>query len=217
MIDNKSAAKKLQSIIDDLKQKSMMQNSSCKLLKFYVRDLLDFQQIKHNKLKKDIDDFNLKDAIQEVVDVLQYQASRAGIPIIIEYSGQLIKQADYNIRTDSLRLQQVLLNLLSNAIKYTERGEIKIMATLHQRTPTEKFIRIAVKDTGLGISKKDQRKLFRLFGTIENDRNLNKKGIGLGLCICKMISTQFGGDIHVNSILKRGSIFLFEFRCENSE
>ena len=82
----------------------MMQNSSCKLLKFYVRDLLDFQQIKLNKLKKDIEDFNLKDAIQEVVDVLQYQASRAGIPIIIEYIGELIKQCDYNISTDSLRL-----------------------------------------------------------------------------------------------------------------
>ncbi len=81
----------------------------------------------------------------------------------------------------------MLLNLLSNAIKYTEMGEVKIMASLNQRSPTERFIRIAVKDTGLGISKKDQKKLFRLFGTIENDRNLNKKGIGLGLCICKMV------------------------------
>ena len=91
------------------------------------------------------------------------------------------------------------------------------MVSLTQRTPSERFIRIAVKDTGLGISKKDQKKLFRLFGTIENDRNLNKKGIGLGLCICKMVSTQFGGDVYVNSKLNRGSIFLFEFKCDNQE
>jgi two-component system sensor histidine kinase EvgS len=62
------------------------------------------------------------------------------------------------------------------------------MVSLYQKSQTERFIRIAVKDTGLGISKKNQKKLFRLFGTIENDRNLNKKGIGLGLCICKKIS-----------------------------
>jgi two-component system sensor histidine kinase EvgS len=60
---------------------------------------------------------------------------------------------------------------------------------LNIRNINEKYIRVAVKDSGLGISRRNQKKLFKLFGTIENDRNLNKKGIGLGLCICKMIST----------------------------
>ena len=85
--DNKSASKKLQSIIDDLIVKSKMQNSSTKLLKFFVRDLLDFQQIKMNKLKKDVQSFNLRDGVQEVVDVLEYQASRAGIPISLDFVG----------------------------------------------------------------------------------------------------------------------------------
>ena len=61
--DNKSASKRLQGIIDDLIVKSKMQNSSTKLLKFFVRDLLDFQQIKMNKLKKDVQSFNLREAV----------------------------------------------------------------------------------------------------------------------------------------------------------
>ena len=113
-----------------------------------------------------------------------------------------------------MRLQQVLLNLLSNAIKYTERGQIRIMCTLRKRG-NRCFIRIGVKDTGLGISKRDQKKLFKLFNTLENDRNLNKKGIGLGLCICKQISKMFGGDIYVESAPNKGSIFLFEFELED--
>lgn len=131
LADNKPAAKRLQVIIDDLIAKSKMQNSSTKLLKFFVRDLLDFQQIKMNKLRKDIQKFNLREAIKEVVDVVEYQASRAGLPIIVDYISDELKDEDYEIRTDSLRLQQVLLNLLSNAIKYTERGEITLLVALN--------------------------------------------------------------------------------------
>ena len=103
--DNAQASKKLQGIIDDLIVKSKMQNSSTKLLKFFVRDLLDFQQIKMNKLKKDVQSFNLREAVQEVVDVLEYQATRAGIPILLDFIGDDLKKQDFHIRTDSLRLQ----------------------------------------------------------------------------------------------------------------
>ena len=82
-----------------------MQNSSTKLLKFFVRDLLDFQQIKMNKLKKDVQSFNLRNAVQEVVDVLEYQASRAGIPILLDFIGDDLQKKDFEVRTDSLRLQ----------------------------------------------------------------------------------------------------------------
>ena len=119
---------------------------------------------------------------------------------MLDFIGDDLQKKDFEIKTDSLRLQQVLLNLLSNAIKYTQEGEIKIIVALNSRN-NENYIRVAVKDTGLGISKRDQKKLFKLFGTVENDKNLNKKGIGLGLCICKMISTQFGGDIYVDMLV----------------
>lgn len=72
-----------------------------------------------------------------------------------------------------------------------------------------KLIKITVWDNGLGISKENQKKLFKLFGKVDNDQNMNKKGIGLGLYICKMIANQFEGDIFLESELNIGSIFTF--------
>jgi signal transduction histidine kinase len=74
-----------------------------------------------------------------------------------------------------------------------------------------------VWDNGLGISVENQKKLFKLFGTIENDKNLNKKGIGLGLYICKKICKQFGGDIEVVSDLGLGSMFTYKMRLYDEE
>ena len=98
-----------------------------------------------------------------------------------------------------MRLQQILLNLLSNSLKYTHKnGLIKIIVSKTKKNDDE-FIKIAVQDNGLGINKNDQKNLFKLFSQIHNDKNLNKKSIGLGLCICKMISKEFNGNIYVLS------------------
>jgi two-component system phosphate regulon sensor histidine kinase PhoR len=88
-------------------------------------------------------------------------------------------------------------------LKYTPKGgniKIKVNKIIkNNNSLVEQYIKIAVQDNGLGISKNDQKNLFKLFCKIQNERNLNKKGIGLGLCICKMISKEFGGDIFVLS------------------
>lgn len=73
------------------------------------------------------------------------------------------------------------------------------------------MLSITVEDTGIGISKEDQNKLFKLFGIIKSTRQMNTKGVGLGLCICQMITVAFGGKVTVSSQLNKGSSFSFYF------
>ena len=169
------------------------------MLKYFVRDMLDFQQIKANKMKKDITTFNLKDAINEVLKMQEYIAKKNNINLISEFQMGEEESKDFQITTDYLRLQQILLNLVSNSLKYTQIGGfVKVtvsILSIEQNENKEHYLKVAVWDNGLGIQKDDQKKLFKLFGTIKNNRNLNKKGIGLGLVICKRIIQQFNGDI----------------------
>ena len=77
-------------------------------------------------------------------------------------------------------------------------------------------IRVSVEDTGIGITPQDQKRLFQMFGIVKTTRQLNTKGVGLGLAICKMISNAFGGDITVESEVGKGSKFIFYFEIKNN-
>ena len=107
---------------------------------------------------------------------------------------------------DSTRVQQVLTNLVKNALKFTKRGFIKIIASYISQF---EMVKIAVEDTGHGISKEDQQLLFKQFGKLETSAHMNEKGIGLGLFICKKLVQQMGGEIEVESEEGKGSIFTF--------
>jgi len=109
---------------------------------------------------------------------------------------------------------QVLLCLQSNALKFTRNGEVHIVVTTD-----EEFLRIEVRDTGIGISKEDQKKLFKLFGFLEENKaqQMNKNGVGLGLYIAKQITNQFDGDIDVDSEVGEGSTFTIKFKLYNTE
>lgn len=120
----------------------------------------------------------------------------------------------------------MVLNILSNAIKFTfKEGSINIYSSLERHTITthnpilEKpnqdkevcLIKVSIKDNGPGISKKDQKKLFKLFGKLKSTDQMNTNGIGLGLCISKSICEVFDGTISVKSKLNMGSIFTIYF------
>ena len=100
--------------------------------------------------------------------------------------------ATYNIadgtimKTDAQRVMQVLLCLQSNALKFTKDGEVEIIVNI-EKIQEENFLSIAVRDTGIGISKENQSKLFQLFGFLSDSVQMNKQGVGLGLVIAKQI------------------------------
>ena len=119
---------------------------------------------------------------------------------------------NYMLKTDFKRMQQVFLNLLSNAIKFTDRhGKIKVIVEKLDNG----FIRLSVEDNGKGIKVKNQDKLFKLFGSMKDEkRGVNTNGIGLGLVISKLIVTKFNGYIDFYSKHKKGSTFYYTFEVQ---
>ena len=135
------------------------------------------------------------------------------------------KEESSLIKTDQKRLQQVLLNLHSNAIKFTDRkgkiqllvqrikGQYNLLGPILQNNKDQ--IVISVIDSGIGIKESDQSKLFKLFGSIKDEKKkINTQGIGLGLVISKLIVEKFNGTIDFISQYKEGSTFFFSFEIE---
>lgn len=122
------------------------------------------------------------------------------------------------VKTDQKRLQQVLLNLFSNAIKFTDRdGQIVVLVELIQEDLDDPgMLSISVEDNGLGIKEEDKGKLFKQFSSFKDpNRNINTKGIGLGLVICKMIVEKFNDCIGFESTYNEGSKFYYDFELED--
>ena len=113
---------------------------------------------------------------------------------------------------DQQRLTQMILNLQSNAIKFTEQGTVSIICSISNNT-----LRVEVKDTGVGISQSNQLKLFKLFGFINDTKDKNVNGIGLGLMITQQLVHQYGGKIGVESELGKGSMFFIELSLDEKQ
>jgi signal transduction histidine kinase len=107
------------------------------------------------------------------------------------------------IEADSVRLRQVLWNLLSNAIKFTEQGSVELLAVVEDNT-----LRVAVKDTGIGIAPQYQTLIFDQFRQADGSTTRRAGGTGLGLAITRQLVLLHGGDIQVESVLGKGSTFI---------
>jgi signal transduction histidine kinase len=109
---------------------------------------------------------------------------------------------------------QVLLGLQSNAIKFTEKGTVQTRVQIIKEG-LDRYLKISVQDTGIGIRLKDQDKLFKLFGFVQDQKDMNVNGIGLGLMISKQIVEKFGGEINFESKHGVGSTFTFTFKLSD--
>ena len=146
----------------ELERISQIQTSSSRLLLFFVNDILDFSKIKARKFKKNITCFNVREAVEEIVSIQQQQAD--ALRTRIETNFQNISE---NIKTDKQRMQQILLNLVSNSLKFTHSGLVTITCSMHVEDGAWN-LKVTVRDTGIGISEEDQKKLFLLFGVLES-------------------------------------------------
>ena len=109
------------------------------------------------------------------------------------------------VYADSSRLQQILLNLVGNAVKFTQEGEIVVSASLEG----ESMVRVNIRDSGIGIDKKNHEKIFESFEQAEGTTERNFGGTGLGLSVTKNLVNLHGGEIGVESALGKGSVFHF--------
>lgn len=172
-----------------------------------INEVLDFSKIEAGKLEIHEEVFEFKDAIEQQSILLQPLAQEKGIEYSLEFSNSV---PEYIIG-DKLRIKQVLGNLIGNAIKFTDSGKIEITVDVVEKD-WKSFIRLSVKDTGIGIAHESHGRVFVAFEQIVQDRKTVKTaGTGLGLSISKRLVEMMGGEINFESEQNQGAIFWFDF------
>ena len=179
--------------------------TSAENLQLIINDILDFSKLEAGEMRLSQQQFNLIASLEEVVNLLATQANDKGLELLLLVDNSV----PVFIQGDSGRLRQVLINLLGNAIKFTDTGFVLIKVKLSSLTSDTVCLYFEVEDTGIGISPKDQKKLFQGFSQVHETTIRVYGGTGLGLAICKQLTELMEGEIGVNSDLGKGSRFWF--------
>ena len=182
-------------------------NSAEALMKV-LNDILDFSKMEAGKLVLETVEFDLRDVVEESLDLLAMRAaaSRDELASLIAHNLPARWQGDPG------RMRQVLLNLIGNAVKFTEHGEIVVTVTLDKPAAKEgglDIVRFEIRDTGIGMAEETQLKLFQPFMQADSSMTRRYGGTGLGLVISRQIVELMGGEIGVRSSLHSGSTFWF--------
>ncbi|MCL2487832.1 MAG: response regulator, partial [Oscillospiraceae bacterium] len=171
-----------------------------------INDILDMSKIEAKKFEISPTEFEFEKMLQRVVNVISFRVEEKCQNFLIHVDENIPKV----LFGDDQRIAQVITNLLSNAIKFTpENGSIQLTAGLAAQDGDNCELRISVSDTGIGISREQQARLFQSFEQAESSTSRKFGGTGLGLVISKNIVEMMGGDIWLESELGRGSTFSF--------
>lgn len=170
-----------------------------------IDDILDLSRIEAGKLRLDHAEFALEPAIAETASTFALQARAKGL----EFASAIAPEVPPWAVGDPGRLRQVLVNLLGNAIKFTERGRVSLTAELARQTADSLLLKFTVRDTGIGISRGQQGRLFDTFTQVDESNTRKYGGTGLGLAISKQLVEMMGGQIGLESEPGKGSQFWF--------
>jgi|GEM_PF-1209259 signal transduction histidine kinase/CheY-like chemotaxis protein/HPt (histidine-containing phosphotransfer) domain-containing protein len=178
-----------------------------------LNDILDFSKLEAGKLELDIVDFDLRQVVQSVANLLGPQVMAKGL----EFNIAVAPDVPGIINGDPGRIRQILLNLTGNALKFTNTGAIGISVDMQHCDSADVLLRFAVTDTGIGVPEGVQPKLFDKF--IQADATITHSfgGTGLGLAICKQLVELIGGEIGMNSKVGEGTTVWFtgDFRRQS--
>ncbi|MEQ2007967.1 MAG: response regulator [Limisphaerales bacterium] len=195
--------------------------SSADSLLNIINDILDFSKIEAGKLDLERHPFELRTCLEEALDLLTPRAAEKKLDLVYAVEDNLPPI----IEGDVTRLRQIIVNLVSNAVKFTAQGEVAIAVSREEspgdlagsETPVDPesfFIRISVRDTGIGIPANKMDRLFKSFTQVDSSTTRQFGGTGLGLAICKRLAELMGGKIWVESDAGKGSTFHIVIRTQ---
>ena len=174
-----------------------------------VNDILDFSKIESGKMEIIPLEYDFSSLIHDVVGMMSMKARDKELELKLELDEKL----PAGLYGDDVRIRQVLINILSNAVKYTEKGSV-VLSVAGVVEGDSVLLHFAVKDTGIGIKQEDIGKLFSAFERIEEKRNRNIEGTGLGMNITIQLLALMGSKLDVESVYGEGSTFSFDLRQE---
>ncbi|HKX44130.1 MAG TPA: response regulator [Burkholderiaceae bacterium] len=183
-------------------------HASAEALLGIINDILDFSKIEAGKLDMESIPFSLADVMDNLGSVVGLKAEEQGLELLFVEPPELPTA----LVGDPSRLGQVLLNLGNNAVKFTERGEVVVAIEVVERDAASAQLRFEVRDTGIGMSAEQQRRLFQPFSQADASTSRRYGGTGLGLAISRHLVRLMGGELDVDSAPGRGSRFRFSVR-----
>ncbi|MES2868380.1 MAG: transporter substrate-binding domain-containing protein [Pseudomonadota bacterium] len=178
-------------------------NSAKDLLEL-IGDILDIARIESGRLNLTPERVNLRELANSVIRVFDGLARQKSLTLSLIFEPQ---EQTPDVLIDPLRFKQILTNLVSNAIKFTERGQVSLEIQLRPGDTADQVeLQVNVKDTGIGISERDQARLFEPFAQVENSGQLAINGAGLGLVICRSLCEMMGGTLTLVSQPNAGTL-----------
>lgn len=175
-----------------------------------INDILDFSKIEAGKMELEKIDFDLRVAIEDIIDILAIRAEEKKL----ELSFTVEPEIPSLLRGDPGRLRQLWINLIGNAIKFTLQGEVSLRVALEKETEEHVALLFSIRDTGIGIPSDKVGDLFSAFTQVDESYTRKFGGTGLGLSICKQLVEMMGGTIGVESEPNKGSTFWFRVILE---
>lgn len=188
-------------------------NQSAKSLMSVINDILDFSKIESGNLELVIEETKLKDLASEVIDTIRFEAIQKKIDVDVHVNADVPK----TVWIDAVRLKQILINLLGNAVKFTSNGKVKLKIEVMDRITTHQTrLRFSVIDTGIGIRRENQAKIFEAFSQEDSSTTRQYGGTGLGLSISNKLLALMNSKLELISEPNVGSTFYFDVDVQSS-
>jgi signal transduction histidine kinase/CheY-like chemotaxis protein len=182
--------------------------SSAEALLSILNDILEFSKMEAGRLVIEPIPFDLRVAVEDVAELLAIRAGEKNLELMVRYA----PNAPRRVIGDPGRIRQVVTNLTSNAIKFTDQGHVLINVECQERTEQEAKFRLAVEDTGIGISEDRLEQIFERFTQADASTSRRYGGTGLGLTISRQLVELMGGTVGATSRSGEGSTFWFDLR-----
>lgn len=179
---------------------------SGRLLLTLVNDILDYSKIEAGNITIERIPMDIVEVTQRIGESFMQKAASKNVALYLDLPDQPLPQ----VLGDAHRLEQILINLLTNAYKFTEQGEVNLKMVCQPNSPSSALVRFEISDSGMGISRENQSKLFQRFSQAEASHARKFGGVGLGLSICKGLTEKMEGKIGVNSEEGKGATFWIE-------